>query len=220
MTARQSTHHFRYTQIHCRSWLASDGGLIANLDFVDRVHIHSCGNDHLGFRFYSESLGKTERRPTLSNQGLLPLTFGASPRLCMPSLRSCSVGPPRWAILGPARLNRHPCRFTHYAEPERSLSTGQEKSKARSQSKARRPTGRPDRKPYAYSPQEPGLPANAYSQPMAALQVKHEKAHRPGALFSLITKPKITTRGPAPTHKLKKCKPLPIIRAVRCGRVF
>ncbi|CAI8863129.1 hypothetical protein EMIT0P218_20125 [Pseudomonas sp. IT-P218] len=82
--------------IYCGSQPAGDGGLTADLLFVDRVHIHSCGNGHLWFRPYGESLGKTERRPALSNQGLLPLTFGASLRLGMPSLRSCSVGPPRW----------------------------------------------------------------------------------------------------------------------------
>jgi len=59
----------------------------------------------------------------------LPLAFGASLWLGMPSLRSCSVGPPRWAILGPARLTRHPCRVAHCAEPERSLSMGQENQK-------------------------------------------------------------------------------------------
>ncbi|VVN16899.1 hypothetical protein PS862_01069 [Pseudomonas fluorescens] len=53
------------------------------------VHIRFFGNDDLGFRPYGESLGKAP-----SNQGLLPLSFGASPRLGMPSLRSCSVGPP------------------------------------------------------------------------------------------------------------------------------
>ena len=90
----------------------------------DWVHIHSCGHGHLGFRPYGESLGRAP-----SNQGLLPLTFGASPRLGMPSLRSCSVGPPRWAIHGPARLNRHPCRFTHCAEPPLGLSRGQENQK-------------------------------------------------------------------------------------------
>jgi hypothetical protein len=53
----------------------------------------------------------------------------------MPSLRSCSVGPPRWAIHGPTRLNRHPCRFTHYAEPERSLTMGQENQKPKQRQK-------------------------------------------------------------------------------------
>jgi len=27
------------------------------------------------------------------------------------------VGPPRWALHGPARLTRHPCRVAHYAMP-------------------------------------------------------------------------------------------------------
>jgi len=44
--------------------------------------------------------------------------------LGMPSLRSCSVGPPRSAILGRARLTRHPCRVAHYAEPALGLSRG------------------------------------------------------------------------------------------------
>ena len=51
------------------------------------MYIHSCGNGHLGFRPYGESLGKAP-----SNQGLLPLAFGASLWLGMPSLQSCSVG--------------------------------------------------------------------------------------------------------------------------------
>jgi hypothetical protein len=36
------------------------------------VHIHFCGHGRWRFRFYSESLGNTECRPTPSNQGLLP----------------------------------------------------------------------------------------------------------------------------------------------------
>jgi hypothetical protein len=47
-----------------------------------RVHIRFFGNGYLGCRAYSESLGRAP-----SNQGLLPLSFGASPRLGMPSLR-------------------------------------------------------------------------------------------------------------------------------------
>ena len=72
---------------HCGSWFASEGVLTADLLFVDGVHIHSCGNGGLWFRPYGESLGKAP-----SNQGLLPLAFGASLMLGMPSLRSCSVG--------------------------------------------------------------------------------------------------------------------------------
>ena len=36
--------------------LACDGGLSADLSFADRVHIHSCGNGHLWFRPYGDSL--------------------------------------------------------------------------------------------------------------------------------------------------------------------
>jgi hypothetical protein len=82
-----SGEHDPLWELACRVAASSDGGLTADLGFVDRVHIHFCGNGHLGFRFYSESLGTAP-----SNQGLLPLAFGASLRLGMPSLRSCSVG--------------------------------------------------------------------------------------------------------------------------------
>ncbi|QFG30862.1 hypothetical protein F6476_17625 [Pseudomonas umsongensis] len=44
-------------------------------------------------------------------------------------------GSPRWAIHGPARLNRHPCRFTHCAEPPLGLSRGQENQKPKQQQK-------------------------------------------------------------------------------------
>ncbi len=82
-------------------------------------HIRCCGDGGYWFRPYGESLGRAP-----SNQGLLPLSFGASPRLGMPSLRSCSVGPPPSAILGRARLTRHPCRVAHCAEPPLGLSRG------------------------------------------------------------------------------------------------
>ena len=75
-------------------------------------HIRFCGDGGWRFRFYSESLGKAP-----SNQTLLPLTYGASPRLAMPSLRSCSVGPPPSAIHGRGRLPRHPCRGAPCATP-------------------------------------------------------------------------------------------------------
>ena len=72
-----------------------------------------------GFAFTASHFGKAP-----SNQGLLPLSFGASPRLGMPSLRSCSVGPPPSAIHGRGRLTRHPCRVAHCAEPPLGLSRG------------------------------------------------------------------------------------------------
>jgi hypothetical protein len=91
-----------------------------------RVHIHSCGNGFYWFRPYGGLLGKAP-----SNQALLPLSFGASPRLGMPSLRSCSVGPPRPAIHGLTRLTRHPCRVAHCAEPPLGLSGGRAPRKAK-----------------------------------------------------------------------------------------
>jgi len=73
-----------------------------------------------------------------SNQSALPLTFGASPWLGMPSLRSCSVGLPPSAIHGRGRLTRHPCRVAHCAEPPLGLTRGRTP-----QQRPRRPTGRP-----------------------------------------------------------------------------
>src|SRR5688572_17990884 len=52
-----------------------------------------------------------------SNQNASAPPLGTSPRLGMPSLRHCSVGPPRRAIHGPARLSRHPCRDAHSTMP-------------------------------------------------------------------------------------------------------
>jgi hypothetical protein len=103
---------------HMRSgfWIKSEA---AGLCFVFCVHIRFCGYGGYRFRFYSESLGKAP-----SNQGLLPLSFGASLWLGMPSLRSCSVGPPPSAIHGRGRLTRHPCRVAHCAEPALGLSMG------------------------------------------------------------------------------------------------
>ncbi|MFJ3368910.1 hypothetical protein ACIPL2_12565, partial [Pseudomonas sp. NPDC086251] len=48
------------------------GGLIADHS-LSGVHIHFCGNGGYGLRPYGVSLGKAP-----SNQGLLPLSFGAS----------------------------------------------------------------------------------------------------------------------------------------------
>jgi hypothetical protein len=60
--------------------------------------------------------------------------FGASPRLGMPSLRSCSVGPPPSAIHGRGRLTRHPCRVAHCAEPAFGLWERGRQIKFKSQS--------------------------------------------------------------------------------------
>ena len=53
-------------------------GVVSGDGFFTGVHIRSRGNGGYWFRFYSESLGKTERRPAPSNQALLPLSFGLS----------------------------------------------------------------------------------------------------------------------------------------------
>jgi hypothetical protein len=47
-----------------------------------------------------------------SKQNALAPPLGASLVLGIPVIRHCCVGPPQWAIHGPVRLNRHPCRFT------------------------------------------------------------------------------------------------------------
>ncbi|CAI8840845.1 hypothetical protein EMIT0P4_280033 [Pseudomonas sp. IT-P4] len=40
----------------CSGRRSDEGGLTADLSFVDRVHIHCCGNGGLWFRPYGESL--------------------------------------------------------------------------------------------------------------------------------------------------------------------
>ena len=101
------------------------------------VNIRFFGDGGWRFRPYGESLGRAP-----SNQGLLPLSFGASPRLGIPSLRSCSVGPPPSAIHGRGRLTRHPCRVAHCAEPALGLSRG--RSDQKPDQKPRRANARPD----------------------------------------------------------------------------
>ena len=73
------------------------------------------------------------------NQKVLAPSYGLR---CaqVPSLRSCSVGPPPRAIHGPSRLSRHPCRSTHSTELPLGLPGGQADQK---HCTTRRPTGRP-----------------------------------------------------------------------------
>ena len=66
-----------------RRSIARDGGLTADQSLAG-VHIRFCGNGHLGFRPYDGSLGKAP-----SNQGLLPLSFGPSLGLGIPSMGRC-----------------------------------------------------------------------------------------------------------------------------------
>ena len=104
----------------CSEWWGIRlGDWVGGWWLVVGVHIRCCGNGGYWFRSYSGSLGEAP-----SNQTLLPLSFGASPRLGMPSFRSCSVGPPPSAIHGRGRLTRHPCRVAHCAEPPLGLTRG------------------------------------------------------------------------------------------------
>ncbi|CAI8891435.1 hypothetical protein EMIT0196MI5_330013 [Pseudomonas sp. IT-196MI5] len=120
---------------HCRSlWeRACSRWLCVGRICFDGVHIRFSGYGRYWFRPYGGSLGRAP-----SNQGLLPLTFGASLWLGIPSLRSCSVGPPPSAIHGRRRLTRHPCRVAHCAEPALGLTRGRVPPQ-----RPRRPTGRP-----------------------------------------------------------------------------
>jgi hypothetical protein len=104
-------------------------GLSFNAGYLG-VHIHSCGNGCYWFRPYGESLGRAP-----SNQGLLPPSFGASPRLGMPSLRSCSVGPPRPAIHGLTRLTRHPAGLP---TAQNLLSASRRAKRSKAQQKPKR----------------------------------------------------------------------------------
>ena len=133
MTASQLTIFFSDVPgSNCGSWPAGDGGLIGG-EILAGVHIHSCGNDCYGFRPYGESLLKSRNAgPVKSNPNALAPPPGTSPRLGVPSLRHCSAG----RRDGPARLNRHPCRFSRCAIPafgQRGLT-----GRLRSKSKAKR----------------------------------------------------------------------------------
>ncbi len=70
-----------------------------------------------------------------SKQNALAPPLGASPRLGMPAVRHCSVGPPRSAIHGRVAATPASCRGAHYAIPacgHRGL-TGRLRSKAEQQ---------------------------------------------------------------------------------------
>ena len=98
---------------NCGSEPAREGGLTAGQGFVGGVHIHCCGDGCLGFRPDGGSLLRSAK----VSKTLYAPPLGTSPRLGVPSLRHCSVGPPRRAIHGPARLYRHPCRDAHSTMP-------------------------------------------------------------------------------------------------------
>ena len=84
----------------CGSGLARDGGLTAGHALVDCVHIHCCGNGHLGFRPDGGSLLRSAK----VSKTLFAPPLGASLRLGMPERRHCSVGPLRNTCVRPAWL--------------------------------------------------------------------------------------------------------------------
>jgi hypothetical protein len=126
----------------------------------------------IGFALTASHFRKACAARRKVTKALLPLSFGASPRLGMPSLRSCSVGPPPSAIPGRGRLTRHPCRVAHCAEPALSLSRGRLPPQP-----PRRPESRPGSLVRAFphsgyvhrSPVGAGLLAMASVQPIHAL---------------------------------------------------
>jgi hypothetical protein len=120
LTADQS---LRMSPEPCGSGLARESGVSSDIGF-DGVHIRFCGNGFYWFRSYSGSLSKSAK----VTKALSPLTYGGSPRLAIPSLRSCSVGPPPSAIHG---------RGAHCAEPALGLPTGQVKIKSQIKSQKR-----------------------------------------------------------------------------------
>ena len=121
------------------------GGVIAlarhkhgYLHIFFRVHIHFCGNGHLGLRFYSASLLKS---PKVSKR-LLP--HHSAPR-CRSVYPTADLEP--WAAAKghpwPSAANPASCRVAHGSRPtfgQRGL-TGRLRSKAKS--KARRPESQP-----------------------------------------------------------------------------
>ena len=105
------------------------------------VHIHSCGNGHLWFRSYSDSLFQTPK----SKQKALPQHPAPSPRLGVPSLRHPSAGHRlRLASLHllsmtaatPQRATRSP-RMNASTQPSVTGPVNQDHQQPR------RPTGRP-----------------------------------------------------------------------------
>ena len=74
---------------------------------LDCVHIHCCGNGHLGFRPNGGSLLKKSAKVKRS----CPTTRHLAWARCARNPPVIWRPPPR-AIHGAGRLNRHPCRFT------------------------------------------------------------------------------------------------------------
>ena len=110
-----------------------------------------------------------------SNQSAFAPSYGLR---CaqVPSLRSCSVGPPPRAIHGPSRLSRHPCRSTHCAEPPLGLPGGQADQK---HCTTRRPTGRPFGASVCYT-------ISVAAAEERRLRSATKSSHKPGKALCLI----------------------------------
>ncbi|BBN54800.1 hypothetical protein TRE132_29250 [Pseudomonas chlororaphis subsp. aurantiaca] len=97
------------------------------------VHIRCCGNGHLGFRPYGDSLFSNAKK--VSKKACPSIRYLARARHALtPALLR---GPPPQAIHGLGRLARHPCRATPYATPAFGLWERAGGSRARSKAKAK-----------------------------------------------------------------------------------
>ena len=125
----------------CGSGLARESGLVGDRDLeAYRVHIHSCGNGHLGFRSYSGSL--LANAPKVTKRSLPHHSAPRSGSVCPHAgfgAWAAAMGHP-W----PSAANPASCRVTHAPKPafgQRGL-TGRLRSRSRSKARAQRPTGR------------------------------------------------------------------------------
>ena len=102
------------------------------------------GNEYISVAAVTAAIGSAltaghfwKRAPKVTKRALAP-PLGASPRLGMPAVRHCSVGPPRSAIHGRVAATPASCRGAHCAIPacgHRGL-TGRLRSRSKARSKA------------------------------------------------------------------------------------
>ncbi len=139
-----------------------------------------------------------------SNQKRFAPPLGTSLRLGVPSLRHCSVGPPRRAIHGPARLSRHPCRDAHCAMPafgQRGL-TGRPDQDQEPKQEQERGTCRP------YVVEPPLSRASSLPQWACGEHKTHEHPRSPvGA--SLLAMPSAHPTSPQTDPPPSRASPLP-----------